>query len=232
MKLTDDLLFQHAAEARNIYLSTLPAPEELPPVCCSKAFERNMQKLIREQRRSPKINKMLRVMKRTAAAVLVIATVSFCGLMTVEAYRAKVIEFVVHVFNELTQYHFSSNVSDADNIVLPEISFGYIPEGMQETENEMIPTGQRHIIYENNAGLFFELTQEPFGENNKYDWILDTENSGYTVGSVHGFNAVFNTKESDSSIVWIDGNVVYDLYGNISMDELKIVAEKIEKISN
>ena len=126
MKLTDDLLFQHAAEARNIYLSTLPAPEELPPVCCSKAFERNMQKLIKEQRRSPKINKMLRVMKRTAAAVLVIATVSFCGLMTVEAYRAKVIEFVVQVFNELTQYRFSSNVSDADNIVLPEISFGYI----------------------------------------------------------------------------------------------------------
>lgn len=232
MKLTDDLLFQHAAEARNIYLSTLPAPEELPPVCCSKAFERNMQKLIREQRRSPKINKMLRVMKRTAAAVLVIATVSFCGLMTVEAYRAKVIEFVVHVFNELTQYRFSSNVSDADNIVLPEISFGYIPEGMQETENEMISTDQCHIVYENNTGGFFELIQKPLSENDRYNLILDTENSGYTAGFVHGFNAVFNTKDSDSSIVWTDGNMVYDLYGNIGMDELKNVAEKMEIFLN
>ena len=232
MKITDEMLFEHAAEARNIWLSTLPSQKEIPAISYSKSFERKMRKLIKEQRRSPSMNKILRYIKQTIAAVLAVAILTFGGLMTVEAYRAKVIEFVVRIFNELTEYHFSSNISDTDNIILPEISFGYIPEGMQETENEMIPTGQRHIIYENNAGLFFELTQEPFGENNKYDWILDTENSGYTVGSVHGFNAVFNTKESDSSIVWIDGNVVYDLYGNISMDELKIVAEKIEKISN
>ncbi len=31
MKLTDELLEQHAAEARDLWLSTLPQQEEVPP---------------------------------------------------------------------------------------------------------------------------------------------------------------------------------------------------------
>ena len=232
MKITDDMLFEHAAEARNIWLSTLPPQDEIPVISYSKSFERKMRKLIKEQRRTPRTNQILRYMKQTAAAVLVIAVFTFGGLMTVDAYRAKVVEFVVYVFNELTQYRFSSNVSDVDDIILPEITFGYIPKGMKEIENKIIPTGQRHIVYENDTGGFFELIQQPLSENDRYNLILDTENSSYTVGFVHGCDAFFNTKGSDSSIVWIDGNMVYDLYGNIGMDELKIVAEKMEKLLN
>ncbi len=229
MKLTDDLLFQHAAEARNIYLSTLPAPEELPPVCCSKAFERNMQKLIKEQRRSPKINKMLRVMKRTAAAVLVIATVSFCGLMTVEAYRAKVIEFVVHVFNEFTQYRFSpaSSQSNADVVELPELFFGYVPERMQEVENMATPTGWRYILYKDDSGNFFQLTQSIVADG-QYDIIIDTEDSDFKVGTIRGCEAFFNSKNGENTIMWVDFGIVYKLYGNLTLDELTSLAENIK----
>ena len=229
MKLTDDLLFQHAAEARNIYLSTLPAPEELPRVSYSKAFERNMQKLIREQRRSPKINKMLRVMKRTAAAVLVIATVSFCGLMTVEAYRAKVIEFVVHVFNEFTQYRFSpaSSQSNADVVELPELFFGYVPERMQEVENMATPTGWRYILYKDDSGNFFQLTQSIVADG-QYDIIIDTEDSDFKVGTIRGCEAFFNSKNGENTIMWVDFGIVYKLYGNLTLDELTSLAENIK----
>lgn len=232
MKITDEMLFEHAAEARNIWLSTLPSQEEIPAISYSKSFEHKMRKLIKEQRRTPNMNKILRYIKQTIAAVLAVAIFTFGGLMTVDAYRAKVIEFVVHVFNELTQYRFSSDISDVDDIILPEVTFGYVPEGMEEIENKIMPTGQRYIMYEGDGGLFFELTQEPLVESDRYDLILDTENSSYTVGDIHGCKAFFNTNDGDSSIMWTDENELYELYGNIGMDELKIVAEKMEKSLN
>ena len=96
MKVTNEMLFEHAAEARDIWLSTLPTDEDIPEIPTSKVFEKKMQKLIKEQRRTPKTNKILRYMKQTVAAILAVAILSFSGLMTVEAYREKVIEIVVH----------------------------------------------------------------------------------------------------------------------------------------
>ncbi len=232
MKITDELLCHYAAEARDIYLGTLPTSEELPTVEYSKSFHRKMQRLIKEQRRTPRLNKILRSMKQAVAAVLAIAILTFGGLMTVDAYRAKVIDFVVHVFNELTQYRFSSDLPASDDIVLPEISFGYVPDGMQEVENRITSTGLRYILYENSAGRFFELTQKAVTRDDEYGTIFDTEESAYEVGTIQGFEAFFNTKDDDSSIIWINRNVIYSLYSNIDLSELKILADRIKIISN
>ena len=137
MHITDEMLFEHAADARNIWLNTLPRDDEIPEFRCSHRFERKMQKLLKEQRRTPKVNRLLRYMRQTVAAILAVAIISFCGLMTVEAYREKVIEIVVRVFNELTDYRFVSHSNKADEIILPELSFGYIPEGMCEIANRI-----------------------------------------------------------------------------------------------
>lgn len=228
MKITDELLFQHAAEARDIYLNTLPVPEELPTVEYSKSFHHKMQRLIKEQRRTPRMNKILRSMKQAVAAILAIAVLTFGGLMTVDAYRAKVIDFVVYVFNELTQYRFSSDLPASNDIVLPEITFGYVPDGMQEVENRITSTERRYILYENSADRFFELTQKAVTRDDKYGVILDTEESDYTVGTIHYKTAYFNTKNGENTIIWIDGPVIYKLYGNISLNELITVAEKIK----
>lgn len=230
MKITDEMLFDHAAEARDIWLDTLPSDENLPAAPFSKSFERKMRKLIKQQRRTPRTNQILRYLKHTAAAVLVIAVFTFGGLMTVEAYREKVIEIVIQVFEEFTQYRFSSSDSeqaDREPLELPEIQFGYIPEGMQETENSTNPTGRLQITYEDNQNYFFEFSVMQI-VNGDYDMILDTENSDYYEGTINGCEAYFNTKNGDSSIMWIDENIVYDLYGNIDMSELKAVAENIK----
>ena len=147
MKITDEMLFEHAAEARDIWLSTLPDDEDIPDIPTSKKFEKKMQKLIKEQRRTPKTNKILRYMKQTVAAVLAVAILSFGGLMTVEAYREKVVEIVVHVFHELTDYRFASEKSEVGEVVLPEISFGYVPEGMEEITDNVFADNSRYIVY-------------------------------------------------------------------------------------
>lgn len=230
MKITDEMLFEHAAEARDIWLSTLPSDENIPYISTSKAFEKKMQKLIKEQRRTPKTNKILRYMKQTVAAILAVAILSFSGLMTVEAYREKVIEIVVHVFHELTDYRFASEKSEVGDIALPEISFGYVPEGMQEVMDSIFADNSRYIVYEDDHGNFFELTQTAIGANGAFGTILDTEDSVYEMTDVNGKEAFTNVKDGDASIFWSEDNVVYDLYGNLDLTELKSIAEKIKII--
>lgn len=231
MKITDDMLFEHAAEARDIWLSTLPADEDIPDIPTSKAFEKKMRKLIKEQRRTPRANRILRCMKQTIAAVLTVAILSFGGLMTVEAYREKVIEIVVHVFHELTDYRFASEKTGADEIILPELSFGQIPEGMREVENRITSNNRRLVVYENDVGLFFELTQRPIGSDGKYISILDTEDSAYDMITINGREAYSNEKDGNGSVVWVVDNIVYRLYGNLKMSDLKLIAENIKFFS-
>lgn len=232
MEITDEMLFEHAARARDIWLGTLLADEDIPEIQTSKKFEKKMQRLLKEQRRDPRMNKMLMVMKRTVAAVLVVATISFGGLMTVEAYRAKVVEIVVHVFHELTDYRFASKKTEVSDIVLPEISLERVPEGMREVENRITGNNRRIVLYEGDDGLFFELTQRPIGSDGAYTSILDTEDSAYEMIAINGREGYSNEKGGSCSIVWTIDSIVYRLYGNIEMSELKNIAEKIKIFQN
>ena len=54
-----------------------------------------------------RFNRSLRLARRTAAVLLLSAAVSFGCAMSVEAYRVSLINTVVRVFNDLTDYRFS-----------------------------------------------------------------------------------------------------------------------------
>ena len=232
MKITDDMLFECAAEARDIWLRTLPVDEDIPELPTSKAFEKKMQKLIKEQRRNPRVNIILKVTKRTIAAMLAVVVLSFGSLMTVEAYREKVIEIVVQVFHELTDYRFASEKHASDDIVLPDVSFDYIPNGMQEVENKVSANNGRCIIYEDSTGKFFELTQRAVGSNGDYGSILDTENSNCTPETINGNEAFSNVKDGNASIFWTQDNVIYDIYGNLDLFEIVAIAKNMKIINN
>ena len=228
MRITDEMLFEYAPKARDLWLSTLPEDTEIPEFQCSRVFERKMQRIIKSQQHTQKTNRTLRYIRQTVAAILAIAIISVCGLMTVKAYREKIVEIVVHIFNELTDYRFISEKSDEDGLPLPKVSFGQVPEGMVEVENQITGNKRRRIVYENSAGLFFELTQRHIGADGKYGSILDTENAEGLSLTINGNEAYSNEKDGNSSIVWIENDIVYNLYGNIELDMLKAIAEKIE----
>lgn len=228
MKITDEMLFAHAAEARDIYLSTLPSDEELPDVSFSKSFHRKMNKLIKEQRRSPRVNQILRYMKRTVAAVLAIAVITFGGLMTVEAYRTQIIEVIVQVFERFTKYQFISHDDHTEEISLPEMSVEYIPDGMKEVESERIENDRYYVRYENDSGQFFEITLNMLQSNGDYGRLLDTEDSTYAIIDINGQEAFSNTKNGVTIITWTHGHILYNVYGYMNMDEVKLIVENLK----
>lgn len=227
MQITDEMLYRHAPEARDLWLSTLPSDADIPEHKFSRRFERKMKRLIREQKRSPQANRMIRGLRRVAAIILVIGILSFSGLMTVEAYREKVIEVITQVFHDLTNYRFISEESDSEQHVdLPDITFQYIPDGMEKVE-DTARERYRYILYEAQDGNFFELTQTVIVDNSDYEKILDSEDAITEEFYLGDSEAVLNTKNGTTTIFWTKDHILYSLCGTIDPTELKSVAEKI-----
>ena len=225
MTILDKVLYEHAAEARNIWLSTMPKKATIPQHQFSARFKRKMKTLLKEQRRSPKTNKAIRYMRRTAAAVMIALAILFSFAMTVSAFRERVIEVVVNVFNDLTDYRFVS--IETESREFPEIEFGYLPDDMQESYRESL-NGHELIVYEGVGERSFELTRDQLLAGGGYRKYLDTEDSEYETFFIHGEEAYANYKNGCGTIIWTSGDILYTLYGDIPLDELKEIAFSIQ----
>ena len=228
MNITDEMLYQYAVEARDLWLGTLPQKDELQPIRYSQKFKRRMKVLVKTVERSHKNNRILLYAKRSVAAVLIIAMLSFGGLMTVEAYREKVIEIVVQVFHELTRYRFVSNTEGRE---LSTVEFGFVPEGMEAAE-EICNGTSRYVRYTNTDGKFFELIQITIDTADDFNSILDTEDSVIETFEIRGNEATSNTKYGATFIFWTEGNELFELYGDITAEELKNIAENLKIFAN
>lgn len=211
MKLTDEILSQHAAEARDIWLATLPQREEVPEHRFSHRFTRAMNRLIREQRRTPWMRRVVRYARNAAVFVLVVLTVTFSGLMTVEAYRIAVIDTITRIFHEFTEFRYTSEVS-AEDAEFPEVSFDYLPDGMVESESGMDETDTiRHIHYEHPNGALFDLDEILITSNDAFTQIIDTEDASVEKFSIKGEPALSSVKGETVIITWTHQNVSYTM---------------------
>lgn len=235
IQITDELLSQHAMEARDLWLRSFPDGADIPERQFSKRFERRMKRLLREQRRSPRTNQALRTFRRAAAILLAAGALSFSGLMTGEAYREKMVEVIAHVFHDLTEYRFVLEESEHRHGMeeagegplteLPEMTFAYIPDGMEKVEDTARDMS-RYILYEAEDGSFFELRQDLI--IGSYQRILDTEDAVVEEFYVGDSEAVFQMKNDTSIIFWVNDNILYTLYGTIDPAELKYIAENLK----
>ena len=223
MKITDELLYAHAAAGQALWLSTLPDPAELDPFVPSRWFQRKMKKLLRQCRRTPRVNTAIRYTKRVALAALVSAMVIFSSLMTVASFRAKVVEVITEVFDTLTSYIFRPG--EAESAPLSEVEFGWLPEGMVEVFSES-DEYFRYIRFENNTS-FLIFTQEVVVDNSAIRDVEDSEFANVETIPLDGTTANFTTNKGLNRIVWTTNRNIIVVQGNLSHDDILLVAEKI-----
>ena len=220
----DELLDRYAPEAGELWLSSLPNPAPGPEF--SPKFRRKVEKLLRRQRRPPAVNAALRYGRRAAAFALVFLTLAFSCRMTVDAaFRERVIQAVVQVFQDFTEFVYTSDspaVEEPGNLV-----FTYLPEGMEEQDREQDEV-EFYVYYESPDGAFVELSQILVEDGTEVLLGLDTENAKVTYFEVHGVEAMGIKKGLDHTIHWTEGSSVYTLSGTVPMEELKLVAEGIQ----
>ena len=74
-----------------------------------------MNKLIRQEKRTPFMRSFINYSKRVAVIFLIFVTIAFATTMSVEAYRVKFFEIVTEVWEEFTSIIFKSKDHINDN---------------------------------------------------------------------------------------------------------------------
>ena len=221
----DRLLEQYSAAAGERWLEE-SLPEDIPEHTFSHKFQRRMDKLLRRQRRSPAVRAALTYARRAAIFVLAFVALSFSVRMTVDAaFRRQVLQVVVQVFSDFTEFRYTSDVKAKEQP--GELEFTYLPEGMIETDREQ-DTIEFYVHYESPDGTFIELSQILIEDGTEMLLGLDTEGAEVTNLTVHDIEAVGIVKGLSRTIHWTEGAFVYTLSGTIPMAELEKVAEGIQ----
>lgn len=224
MRITDEMIYQAAEEAAQLWLSTLPDVCDLPEPSYSKRFHMRMNKLMLNADQPFYFRRGMPHLRRAASAVLIAILIMVSLLMTVQAYREKVIDTVIQVFHELTQYRFLNEA--ADNSPFPELVFAYIPEDMISVVNSEFKN-QKYMLFDSPQGVFFELTVSRITSSTAYEKIVDSEDAEIFKQNIHGVEASIIQKGGENTIIWTMNNLVWQLYGNCQMETLLRIATNL-----
>lgn len=188
-----------------------------------------LNRLERRRRRSPAVRAALTYAKRAAIFVLAFVALSFSVRMTVDAaFRRQVLQVVVQVFSDFTEFRYTSDVKTDEQP--GKLEFTYLPEGMVETDKELDAI-EFYVHYELPDGAFIELSQMLVEDGTEMLLGLDTEGAEVMKLTVHDTEALGIVKGLGRTIHWTEGQFVYTLSGTVPMEELKLVAEGIRPVS-
>jgi len=216
IKIDDAYLYEHMPKVERELMDRIPPEEELDHKF-SRRFERKMKKLMKEERRTPKERKVYRGMKLAFAAIAVVALIAFSSVMSVKAYRFRIVEFFVEVFTELTSYSVQEERPDWDAIAMVEPS--YLPEGysvIRRSESDL----ECFVWYENSMGEKIHYMQTSNSSSNR---LIDTETCVEKKLSIQK-QEVIVIKDADMyTVYWNDKEHVYSIIGATTMDLAELI---------
>lgn len=229
MKISDKMLRRSAAQARELWLDTLPQKDELPEAPGSPRFQAYMERLLRKGRRVEKRKTFLRALGRAAAVLLLFAAVSFAALMTVDAsFREAVLQVVTRVYHEYTQYNYSGGQQDA---ALPELRLDALPEGFAVLSDEQFGRTRREIHCENKTGKYMEIVLSVIPANGYGTHLIDTENAQVSVQELQGREVTVVSKNGRLILVWTEKSTVFTIYSDLALPDIIPFVEGITKIT-
>lgn len=226
MKITDEMLYRHAAEARDIWLDTLPDDNEIPEHQFSDEFNKEMDRLITlsHKRKQPS-----RRLQRIAAmfAVIIIGASSFIGV-NAEA-RAAFVGWIKEVADTYFVYRYEgeSDVSAAPTDYRPTwLPDGYTEFYLDDSEDTVF------VVYSNEAGEMLKLSYAP--NPDQTSWFVNTSNTVRNDAKVNGVQAdlfIATDPATSSALMWVDKhNTAFLLDGFLDEETLIYVAEHIEPV--
>jgi hypothetical protein len=225
VKISDKMLRQSAAQARELWLDTLPRKEEVPEYSVSPSFQENMDRIMRQARHTEKHKTFLRSFGRVAAVLLLVTTVSFAGLMTASAnFREKVLQIVSQVFSDHTQYNYNGSQEDA---ALPELQLDALPEGFMVLSDEQFEQQSRHIHCKDDTGNYLDIDVCVISANGGGTQTIDTEDAQVSVLDIHGREVTIVSKNDWYILLWTEDSAVITLESNIELQELIAFVEGI-----
>lgn len=191
-------------------------------------FEKLYKKNARRRKELPAI-RTPRLFNRVAIILIVFIAVCLTSMVTVEAIRTRVLNFLIDVEKQYTSIHLGQKPKPTGGIPLDESWSGcyiptYIPDGYLLTQETNSPT-MKQLRFENNDGDSINYSQF----DSSVDVNLDTENATLVedikVNDQEGFLVI---KGNRTSIAWADKERLFTITTSLDRAEALLIAESVK----
>ena len=221
--ITDAMLRRSAAISCDAFIRSVEACYQEEHVF-SPAFEKKIRKLY-GRANHPYLYRLV----RQVASFLLALLIGGCVWLAVdEEARAAFFGWVKEVYETAIGYHFVG-----DNVVVEkkEYHIPVLPEGYEEVYTRSIPEG-KNMAYRNKEGKYlqfhYRLGAQELG--------LITGGGVYQISmiTVNGEAArafVFDAPDIANTVVWEANDVLFEITGFFSVEELIRLAESVEEVS-
>lgn len=218
-KVFDDIIDEAASIVAENLGADMPEPE---PREFSKEHEAAMRKIFRKERKKLFLKKISKYSKRTAVFLLAVIVVSGVAVYSVEAWRIKVMNFVIEMKQSHSEINFGEDNTKGDSYTSDEITLGYIPEGFK-IEKRDVRDDRVSLVFKGKNNYFV------FSMNNfTVSMAIDTENASVKKTTINGQEALFSSNSNVNILVWHDKEFSYTLSGTIVEKEIVKIAENVE----
>ena len=215
-----DLLIDEAADVVNRKESE--AVKNETSVEFSAEHEEKMKKLFKKAKHDMVGKKILVYAKRAACVCLVAIVLTGVSVCSVEAWRAKLLNFFFdedapnseYNFNELGGTHYNDDY----------ISLSYVPWGFEIEKRAVTSKGIN--LYLKNENYFFSVSVKDLTVNSN----LDTEDAVIEYIDIIGNDAICISKEELNQVIWHNDEYCFYVVGNISKEEIVKISKYLKKI--
>lgn len=219
-KILDDIIDEAASIAADNLGRNMPEPEAVE---FSKEHEDAMREIFRRERKKIFFKKVSKYSKRVAVFLLAVMVMSGVAVFSVEAWRIKVINFVIEMSQTHSEIGFGENSTKGDSYTSAEITLGYIPKGFKleqkDVKNDMVSLvfkGEEYYFVFSMSGITSSIS-------------IDTENASVKKITINGQEALYSSNNNVHILVWHDEKFSYTLSGTLEEKEMVRIAENTKK---
>lgn len=200
----------------------------LPEHTFSHRFERNMKRLIRVERRTPVVHRLISFSQRAAAVFLVLLLGITVTTISMEGYRERFLEVITKVTHKSTDYQFRLDTDEYFTADLTKTMYGYIPEGYEKVEENYLNAWESNIRFEKDDGSYFSISISLVDKKSAGVISVDTENSELYNITINGDDGILNIKNGYCTVLWGQKNAIVDIFGTIDSKDAIKIAENVE----
>ena len=193
----------------------------------SPGFEQKMQLLFAREEKSRRLSTFKKRAVQIAAAILIFILLSGLTILSVEAWRVRVLNYIIDINEKYTGFLIDdvsidrSQFPETPGMHLPS----YIPDGY--TLEKIETSGSFYVVtYENEGGDLIQLKRLPSGSSVG----IDSEDAYHEQLLVNDELAYYYFKNDYSTLLFGYKENKFLLLGLISMDEIIRMAESMEYI--
>lgn len=197
------------------------SPDDIPEEDLSDQLNQKMDTMFASARKKANRKHRFITARRVAAVFLVFLTMASVTVMSVEAFRVPVLNFIFERSNKKDQLNISiKDKSPKDNYI-----FNYLPAGYKFKEKTVYGT-QKQCVYEysnvDNSIIYIIIQSQV-----DYDYYLDIDKSSYSKISLNHKTYYF-MQNTYSELFWYQDKYLIRIKAKISKQEFLKIAENIK----